>query len=229
MSAINNQHDENHPSSAEGVDKDQAAVDSALEQEGQSSGISSEAPDLGVVDASQDSTKDWETQYSAQQDRVLRLHAEMENLRNRTARELADQRKYGSMPLLRDILPVIDNIDRAIESAQQEGQSAGSLLDVLPLDKSVRESPTNQDSNGLLEGFQLVRQQLLAILKQHHCLPIDALGKPFDPQLHEAIFQQPSEDQPKDYVMMVTQTGYQLYDRVVQASKVIISSGPVEG
>ncbi|MEO2048167.1 MAG: nucleotide exchange factor GrpE [Pirellulales bacterium] len=224
MSANNKQHDGNHPGSREGVDKDQTAVDSALEQEGQSPEISSETPDLGVADASQDSAEDWEAQYAAQQDRVLRLHAEMENLRNRTARELADQRKYGSMPLLRDILPVIDNIDRAIESAQQEGQSAGSLPDEPSL-----EAPPNQDPNGLLEGFQLVRQQLLLILKQHHCLPIDALGKPFDPQLHEAILQQPSEDQPKDYVMMDTQTGYQLYDRVVQASKVIVSSGPVEG
>jgi molecular chaperone GrpE len=229
MSANNKQHDGNHPGRAEGVDKDQAAVDSALEQEGQSPEISSETPDLGVADASQDSAEDWEAQYAAQQDRVLRLHAEMENLRNRTTRELADQRKYGSMPLLRDILPVIDNIDRAIESSQQEGQSAGFLPDERPLDKPAREAPPNQDPSGLLEGFQLVRQQLLLILKQHHCLPIDALGKPFDPQLHQAILQQPSEDQPKEYVMMVTQTGYQLYDRVVQASKVIVSSGPMEG
>lgn len=224
MSANHRQHDGNHPENADGEDKDRTAVDAALEQEGQSSDISSEAPDPENADASQESAEDWEAQYVAQQDRVLRLHAEMENLRNRTARELADQRKYGSMALLRDLLPVIDNVDRAIESAQQEEQPEGSQSD-----KPIPQASLSKNPNGLLEGFQLVRQQLLSILKQHQCLPIDALGKPFDPQLHEAILQQPSEDQPKDYVMMVSQTGYRLYDRVVRASKVIVSSGPAEG
>ena len=142
---------------------------------------------------------------AAEKDRALRLQAEMENLRSRTAREVLNERRYGALPLLRDMLPVIDNIDRALEAAQQSGESAD-----------------------MLEGFKLVRQQMVGILLQHQCQEIDALGQPFDPQIHEAILQQPSEEQPAGNVMQVTETGFQLHDRVVRPAKVIVSSGPSE-
>ena len=146
-----------------------------------------------------------EAELAEEKDRVLRLQAEMENLRTRTAREIVDERRYGALPLLRDLLPAADNIDRAIEAAEQ-----------------------NEDSASLLEGFKLVKQQILTVFEQHNCKPIDALGQPFDPQIHEAILQQPSDEQPANHVMMVTQIGYLLHDRVVRPSQVIISSGPAE-
>lgn len=140
-----------------------------------------------------------------EKERVLRLQAEMENLRSRTAREINEERRYAALPLMRDLLPALDNIDRAIESAEQSGEAAG-----------------------LLEGFKLVRQQIITILNQHNCQEIEALGEPFDPQIHEAILQQPSDEQPANYVLMVTEIGYLLHDRVVRPAKVIISSGPAE-
>ncbi len=151
-------------------------------------------------------TGDVVSQLAAEKDRVLRLQAEMENLRSRTAREILDERRYAPLPLARDLLPVVDNMDRAIEAAEQTA-----------------------DAGSLLEGFKLVRQQLLAALQQHHCQPIDALGKPFDPQIHDAILQQPSEEQPANRVLQETQVGYQLHDRVVRPAQVIISTGPQEG
>ena len=208
-------------SSAEGNDGDQAeraAVDAALTEERPQSDRPGNADDPEIVKVCPESDEDWETQCAEQKDRVLRLHAEMENLRNRTARELAAERKYGCLPLLKDILPVIDNVDRALESAQQEE----------PLSRQADKAKPGTDPSGLLEGFLLVRQQLLSVLEQHHCEPIDALGQPFDPQFHEAILQQPSADQPKDHVMMVTQAGYRLHDRVVRAAQVIVSAGPAE-
>jgi len=147
-----------------------------------------------------------EAQLAAEQDRVLRLQAEMQNLRNRLARENADERRYAALPLLRDLLPVVDNIDRAIEAAQQRS-----------------------DAESLLEGFQLVRQQLVNILERHNVQPISALGEPFDPQVHEAILKQPSDEHAADHVALVTQQGYQLHDRVVRPSQVIVSSGPGGG
>ena len=200
------------------VEADQTVMDTAWEQESSQPEISNGKVDSETTAENQDSVEDWKSQCAAQEERVLRLHAEMENLRNRTARELADQRKYGCIPLLKDILPVIDNIDRAIESARPEDPSA----------QQEQMPQSNSNSKVLLEGFKLVRQQLLFILEQHHCKPIVALGAPFDPQYHEAILQQPSEDQPQDHVMMVSQVGYQLYDRVVRAAQVIVSSGPKE-
>ena len=138
-----------------------------------------------------------------EKERVLRLQAEMENLRNRTSREISESARYAAMPFVRDLLPVIDNIDRAIEAAEK-----------------------NAEATNLLEGFKLVHQQLVSLLEKHHCKRIEDLGEPFDPQFHEAILQQPSDEQPANHIMMVTEAGYVLHDRVVRPSKVIISSGP---
>jgi molecular chaperone GrpE len=143
------------------------------------------------------------SELAAANDRALRLQAEMQNLRNRTTREIADERRYAALPVLRDLLPVIDNIDRAIDAAQRAGEA-----------------------ENLLEGFRLVRQQLGTLLSRYHCEPIPAEGELFDPHFHEAILQQPSADVPANHVMMQTQSGYRLHDRVVRPAQVIVSSGP---
>jgi len=150
----------------------------------------------------EEGTTDVAAELAAANDRLLRLQAEMQNLRNRTAREIADERRYAALPIMRELLPVVDNIDRAIEAAEKAGEA-----------------------ENLLAGFRLVRQQLATILAQHHCEPIEADGQPFDPHMHEAILQQPSGDVPAGHVMMVTQQGYKLHDRVVRPSQVIVSSG----
>lgn len=144
-----------------------------------------------------------EEELAAKADQNLRLQAEIQNLRGRQARELADARQYASIDLMRDILPAVDNIDRAIEAAG--------------------DAP---DAASLVEGFKLVRQQLVTTLAQYGCNEIAAEGEVFDPDLHHAILQQPSVDVPAGVVIMVTQTGYQLHDRVVRAAQVIVSAGP---
>ncbi len=133
-------------------------------------------------------------------DRTLRIQAELENYRKRAARELQDERRYAAMPLLRDLLPVWDNINRAIESAER-----------------------NHDVAALLEGVKMVAQQLENALQQHDCRRIESLHKPFDPNLHEAISQQPSQEYPSGTVVLETQTGFQVHDRVVRPSQVIVS------
>lgn len=137
----------------------------------------------------------------AAKDRELRCHAELDNFRKRSARESQENLRYANMGLLRDLLPVIDNIDRAITAADK-----------------------NADASALLEGFKMVRQQLDEVLVRHHCTPIEALHQPFDPNLHHAIMQQPSDEHPANTVLMVTQNGYQLHDRVVRPSQVIVST-----
>lgn len=139
---------------------------------------------------------------AAANDRTLRLQAEMQNLRNRTSREIAEERKYAALPVMRDLLPVLDNIDRAIEAAEKAGEA-----------------------ENLLAGFRLVRQQLESILTRHQAERISPEGELFDPHFHEAILHQPSADVPASHVTMVTQTGYKLHDRVVRPAQVIVSSG----
>ncbi len=162
--------------------------------------------DVAGYDAVADAAPDNARELAAERDRSLRLQAEMENLRTRTAREIAEQARYAALPLIRDLLPVVDNIDRAVDSASQTG-----------------------DANSLLEGFKLVRQQLMNTLEQHNCIRIEALSEQFDPQFHAAIMQQPSDEVPANHVLLVAQAGYKLHDRVVRPAQVIISTGPTAG
>ena len=157
----------------------------------------------GVIGAGSTATSDAASELAGVNDRLLRLQAEMQNLRNRTSREIADERKYAALPVLRDLLPVVDNIDRAIEAAEKAGEA-----------------------ENLLAGFRLVKQQLHTILSRNECEPIDAEGQLFDPNFHQAILQQPSAEVQAGNVMMVTQAGYKLHDRVVRPAQVIVSSGP---
>ncbi len=141
------------------------------------------------------------TELDAANDRALRSRAELENYRKRAARELTDAHRYADLPLMRDLLPVLDNIDRAIEAAEK-----------------------THDTADLLEGVKIVAEQFEGVLKRHHCVRIETLNEPFDPHLHEAISQQPSDEHPPGTVVLVTQTGFQLYDRVVRPSRVIVST-----
>ncbi len=162
------------------------------------------ADDLSLADAINEAHgEEASTELVAANDRLLRLQAEMQNLRNRTSREIADERRFSALPLMRDLLPVLDNIDRAIEAAEKAGEA-----------------------DNLLEGFRLVRQQLVTTLTNHGAEPIEALGQPFDPHFHQAILHQPSADTLANSVTMVTQQGYKLHDRVVRPTQVIVSSGP---
>ncbi len=136
-------------------------------------------------------------------DRVLRAQAELDNYRKRARRELEDERRYAAVPLLGDLLPVLDDLYRAIEAAEKSPQAAG-----------------------LLDGVKLVAQSLEAALAKHDCKRIEALGQPFDPAFHEAISQQPSADHPPGTVVLVAKEGYVLHDRIVRAAQVIVSTSP---
>jgi molecular chaperone GrpE len=142
-----------------------------------------------------------QAELAAAKDRELRCHAELDNYRKRAARELDDQIRYANLALLRDLLPVIDDVERAIQAAEK-----------------------NADAGALLEGFRMSAQRLEELLKRYNCQPIEALHLPFNPHVHHAILQQPSEEYPANTVLMVTQTGYQLHDRVVRPSQVIVST-----
>jgi molecular chaperone GrpE len=157
------------------------------------------------LDEAHSDTGQLEADLAAATDRALRMQAEMQNLRTRTSRELADERRYAALPVLRDLLPVLDNIDRAIEAAEKAGEA-----------------------ENLLAGFRLVRQQLMTVVTRNECEPIVPEGELFDPNFHQAILHQASAEVPKDHVIHVAQAGYKLHDRVVRPAQVIVSSGHPE-
>ncbi|TWT90117.1 heat shock protein GrpE [Pseudobythopirellula maris] len=151
-----------------------------------------------------------EQQLAEERDRSLRLQAELQNVLSRKSRELADMAKYAALPIARDLLPALDNIDRAIAAAEQTPPEEGA------------------PGAGLLEGFRLVRQQLVTLLAQHNCEVIATEGEEFNPDLHEAILQQPSPEVEAGRIVMTTQVGYKMHDRVVRPAQVIVSSGAPE-
>jgi molecular chaperone GrpE len=137
------------------------------------------------------------------QSQVLRAQAELDNFRKRMRREMEEERRYASAPLLRDLFPALDNLERAVATAEQ-----------------------NESAAGLVQGVKMVVQQIGHILEQHGCRRIPVTGENFDPHVHEALTQQPSDETPAGAILMETRAGYQLHDRVLRPAQVIISSGP---
>jgi molecular chaperone GrpE len=136
-------------------------------------------------------------------DRLLRSQAELENFRRRMQREMQEERRFANQPLLLDLLPVLDNMERAIHAAQKGPEAAG-----------------------LLEGFKMLHQLLISTLDKYHCRRIEAHGVQFDPLLHEALAQVPSSEHPEGWVTHVNQPGYRLHERVIRPAQVVVSSGP---
>lgn len=139
-------------------------------------------------------------QLAEAEERILRSQAEVENVRKRMRREMEDERKYANLPLMRDLLPVVDNLERAVAACEQ-----------------------NSDAESLVEGVKMVSRMFSDVLQAHHCQRIEALGSEFDPNLHEAISQQPSQDHAEGEVTHVTQEGFTLHDRVIRPAQVIVA------
>ena len=141
-------------------------------------------------------------------DKLLRLQADFDNFRKRAQRERMEAIQYGPQNLVKDLLSVVDNLERAIDHAQQ---SEGG------------------DLQSFLQGVELVQREFLGVLGNHGVNEIEAAGKPFDPALHEAMAQVPMTESEPNTVVDVLQKGYQLRDRLVRASRVVVSKAPEPG
>lgn len=139
----------------------------------------------------------------AAKDRTLRATAELENFRKRVQREQEDFSKYREVSLLTDLLPVVDNLDRAIEAASKQA-----------------------DASALLQGVKMVSTQLTEVLAKHNCTRVGIIGETFDPNFHQAIMQQPSADHAENTVLVVAASGYKVYDRTIRPAQVIVSKKP---
>jgi len=135
-------------------------------------------------------------------DRLLRVSAEFENYKKRTAREMADFKKFANQSLLRELLPIIDNLELAI--------------------KAAAEAPDGKDPC-LLDGVALTRKEILKVFENFHVEPIDALGKPFDPNFHEAVMREESDEHPENTVVNELQKGYLMHDRLLRPSMVVVA------
>lgn len=135
-------------------------------------------------------------------DRFLRLSAEFENYKKRTAREMEDYRKYAYEAILGELLGVVDNLERAIEAGKQ---SVG-------------------EDNELLKGVELTLKEILRIFEKFSVTPVNALGKTFDPNFHQAVMQEQADDLPQNTVTKEFQKGYLLHDRLLRPAMVAVSN-----
>lgn len=145
---------------------------------------------------------------TALKDRVLRTMADMENLRRRTDKEVADAKVYGVSNFAREMLNVVDNLRRAVTSLPAEAAANASG----PL-KSI------------VEGVELTERDFLSRLARFGVKPLDPQGKKFDPNMQEALFEIPDETVPTGTVLQVVEAGYSIGDRVLRPAKVGISRG----
>lgn len=143
-----------------------------------------------------------EEEARANYDRYVRLAAEFDNFRKRSAREMDDYRRFANESLVKELLPVVDNLERALLSA--ENPAAGE--------------------NGLKEGVELTLREILRVLDKFGVKPIQSLNEPFNPAYHQAMMQEPRENVPENTVISEMQKGYMLQDRLLRPAMVIVSA-----
>ena len=141
-------------------------------------------------------------------DKLLRSLAEMENLRKRTERQVADARDYGIAAFARDILAVADNMERALGA----------------LDAELREK-ADAGTKALLDGVELTERELLKVLEKHGVKKFEPLDEKFDPNLHQAMFELPDASRPAGTVARVIQPGYMIGERILRPALVAVAKG----
>ncbi len=137
-------------------------------------------------------------------DRLLRVSAEFENYKKRAAREMNDFRKFANESFVKAMLPVIDNLDRAIESSNNAKHADSSMV----------------------EGVNMTLKEILKVLEQFGVKRFDSLGNTFDPGLHQAVMQVETEGHAENSVVKELQKGYMIHDRLLRPAMVVVSKKP---
>ncbi|MFP4452415.1 MAG: nucleotide exchange factor GrpE [Desulfosalsimonas sp.] len=135
-------------------------------------------------------------------DRLLRHSAEFENYKKRVQRQMENHKKYANEELIKDLLTVVDNLERALNAAGE---------------------PKAETDACMAEGIEMTLNEILKILKKHDVTPVEAVGQPFDPTYHEAIMQEETDEHPENTVIGEMQKGYLLHDRLIRPAMVVVS------
>jgi molecular chaperone GrpE len=150
---------------------------------------------------SNDNVTDWESKYNELNNSYLRLNAEFDNYRKRTLREKTDLLKSGSERVLVDVIAVVDDFERALENVSK-----------------------TEDIEAVKEGVELIYNKFTSFLNKHGVKEIETVGRPFDPDKHEAITTVPAQsEEDKDKIVDSIQRGYMLDDKVIRYPKVIVA------
>ena len=180
-----------------------------MKQSASASSIPSSAPpgtdDDAVQYEAQDPTAGLQADLDRFRDLAARSQADFENYKKRSAREKEEAIKYANQSLLERLVGIIDNFELGLAAAKEQRA----------------DSP-------IYSGMVLVQKQLSDLLADNGLQPIEAEGKTFDPNLHEAIAHEPSNEYPEEIVVRQTRRGYRFKDRLLRPAKVVVSSGPAK-
>ncbi len=150
----------------------------------------------------QEKFKTTEEEAKQSYDRYLRVSADFENYKKRSAREMDDFHKFANQSLVKELLPIVDNLELAIKSAKEN--------------KNV--------DNSLLDGVGLTLKEILKIFEKYNVKPIEALGKTFDPKYHEAVMREETDKHPENVITNEMQKGYLIHDRLLRPSMVVVAA-----
>jgi len=134
-------------------------------------------------------------------DRFLRVSAEFENYKKRSAREMDEFRKFANESLIREMLTVVDNLERALNSSNND----------------------NQANSHIAEGVDMTLKEILKVFEKFNVKPIEALGKPFDPNFHQAAMREETNERPENTVLNELEKGYMIHDRLLRPAMVVVS------
>lgn len=135
-------------------------------------------------------------------DRFLRVSAEFENYKKRSAREMDDLRKYANQSLIVEMLAVVDNLERALNSSNGNSSNDKCMAD----------------------GVNLTLREILKVFEKFNVKPIESIGQPFDPNFHQAMMQEETDDYPENTVITELQKGYMIHDRLLRPSMVVVAA-----
>jgi len=135
----------------------------------------------------------------------LRILADSRNFQQRAQRDKTEALKYAEAEFARELLVVIDDLERTLDSAK-----------------------TAENVEPVADGVRIIYEHFLKVLRSRGIEPLEAEGRPFDPSFHEALMQQPSDEYPAGTVMQELARGYKMHDRVIRASRVVVSGGPAQ-
>ncbi len=138
-------------------------------------------------------------------DRLLRATAEFDNYKKRSERELGEFRKFANERLIKDLLPVMDNLERAVES-----------------------SANDTANSGIIEGVEMTLTEIYKVLERFNLKCLESEGKEFDPNFHQAVLQEETDEYPDNEVIKVMQKGYILHDRLIRPAMVVVAKAKVK-
>lgn len=187
------------PSEAE-LDALQAEIDKASEDMAKREAVEEVTPEQRI--------EQLEAELANLKDQALRAMADAENVKKRAAREVEASKKYGIEKFAVDVVSIADNLSRALLT--MDGKAVEDLGD---------------NAKNLLSGLELTEKELMAVLARHGIKAVPGVGSKFDPNVHQAVAQIPSEEE-KGHVATVMQTGFRLGDRTLRAAMVAVSTGP---